>query len=340
MPRAVRIAVLGAGAIGSAIGALLSRSGQDVLLVGRPEQVAAIRTGGLRVAGALGSFAVQVQAGPTLEERPDLALVAVKTQDVAETVRAHRAFLEDVPVVTMQNGLRSDAIVASLLPADKLLSSVVLITATHLAPGSVTIVDRGRLVVGRPHGPRDALVERVASVLGSAVPTTVSDNLEGAHWLKLIMNLNNAIMALTNLTVREVTAIPFLRHLAIRLMREGLQVADAQRVVLESLGDVPVRTIRRVTRLPLPLASFLFASRAGSLGGRYPVLGSTLQSLRRGKPTEIDYLNGEIVRRGHELGIGTPANKRVVELVHDVEKTGRFYTAETLRGALSRPPSG
>jgi 2-dehydropantoate 2-reductase len=336
----VRIAVLGAGAIGSTIGALLSRSGHDVLLVGRSDQVAALRSGGLRVEGALGSFVVPVRAGPTLDERPDIALLAVKTQDVAETVRAHRAFLVDVPVVTMQNGLRSDTIVASLLPPEKLLSSVVLITATYLSPGLVTIVDRGRLLVGRPRGPRDALVERVAPVLGSAVPTTISDNLEGAHWLKLIMNLNNAIMALTNLSVREVTAIPFLRHLAIRLMREGLQVADAEDVILESLGDVPVRTIRRVTRLPMPLASLLFASRAGSLGGRFPVLGSTLQSLRRGKPTEIDYLNGEVVRRGRELGVRTPANGRVVELVHDVEKTGRFYTPEALRGAFPRRPSG
>lgn len=336
----MRVAILGAGAIGSSMGALLARAGQDVTLVGRPDQVAAIRAEGLRVEGAGGSLTVPLRADTALDARPDLALIAVKTQDVAAAVRAHRAFLEDVPVVTMQNGIRSDGIVAEVLPPDKLLSAVVQLTATCLLPGQVTIVDQGLLVLGRPHGPRDALVDQVAAILRSAVPISVSDNLEGAHWLKLIMNLNNAIPAMTNLSVREVTAHPFLRHLAIRLMREGMQVAEAQGVVLESLGGVPVGTVRLLTRLPTPLASRLFASRAGNLGDGWPILGSTLQSLRRGKPTEIDYLNGEIVGRGRELGVRTPANRKAVELVHDIEKTGRFYQPQALRSAFSSAAAG
>jgi 2-dehydropantoate 2-reductase len=336
----MRTAILGAGAIGSSMGALLARAGHAVTLVGRPEQVAAIRMGGLRVDGPVGTFTVPVRAEALLETRPDLALLAVKTQDVSAVVRTHRAFLEDVPVVTMQNGIQSDAIVAEILPLERLLSTVVQVTATYLSPGHVTLLDRGALVLGRPHGRRDALVEQVAGVLRSAVPVSLSDNLEGAHWLKLIMNLNNAIPAVTNLSLREVTANPFLRRLAIRLMREGVLVAEAQGVELESLAGVPVRTVRLLTRLPAPLAARMFASRAGDLGDGWPVLGSTLQSLRRGKPTEIDYLNGEIVRRGRKLGVKTPANEKVVELVHEVEQTGRFSLPEALERSISPPRGG
>ena len=336
----MRIAVLGAGAIGSAVGALLARGGQDVTLVGRPGHVQAIRDRGLRVDGSLGSFTVDVPASESLDFPPDLALLAVKTQDVEAAVRAHRDLLRGVPLVTLQNGIRSDAIVAGLLPADGLLSAVVMVTATYLSPGQVSVVDRGHLVLGRPGGPRDALVTKVASVLNSAVPTSVSDNILGAHWLKLLMNLNNAIPAMTDLSLREVTRDAFLRRLAVGLMREGLAVADRSDVVLAPLDGVSVGTVRLLARLPWPLAARIFAARAGSLGNGMPILGSTLQSLRRGRPTEIDYLNGEIARRGPELGVGTPLNRTAVALVHEVESTGRFFLPEALRERFSAARAG
>ncbi len=327
----MRIAVLGAGAIGSATGALLARTGHEVVLIGRPEVVERVRQAGLQVDGSLGSFSVNLDAATRLDARPDLALLAVKTQDVEAAVRESRGYLEGVPLVTMQNGVRSDSIVASLLPAEYLLSSVVQLTTTYLTPGQVTIVERGHLLLGRPTGPHDALVDRVAAMLDRAVPTTVADDLVGAHWLKLLMNLNNAVPALTNLSLFEVTRDPFLRRLSVRIMREGAAVVDAAGIRLAPLDGVSPRTVRLLTRLPTPLASRVFASRAGRLGGGVPILGSTLQSLRRGKPSEIDYLNGEIVRRGRERGVPTPVNAKVVELVHDIERTGRFYRPEALR---------
>ncbi len=327
----MRIAVLGAGAIGSSVGALLAENGHDVTLVGRPDQVRAIRDGGLQVDGALGGFAARVRAAEALDALPDLALLAVKTQDVEAAVRGSGSHLRDVPLVTLQNGVRSDEIVARQLPPDKLLSAVVMVTATYLEPGRVTLVDRGRLVLGRPHGPRDALAEEIARVLDPAVPTSVSDNLVGAHWLKLIMNLNNALPALSNRTLREVSASPFLRQLAVRLMREGIRVADHGGIRLEPLEGVPLRTVRLLARLPAPWAGRIFAARARRLGGRWPVLGSTLQSVRRGRPTEIDFLNGEIVVQGQRLGVPTPFNATVVELVHEVERSGKFSSPDRLQ---------
>ena len=123
-------------------------------------------------------------------------------------------------------------------------------------------------------------------------------------------------------------------------VREGVAVAERAGIALEPLRDVSVRTLRLLTRLPTPVAARLFASRAGNLGNDWPILGSTLQSLRRGRPTEIDYLNGEIVRRGRELGVPTPRNAKVVELVHGVESTGRFYHPQDLRHAFQAPSQG
>src|SRR5574337_331236 len=190
----LRIAIIGAGAIGSALGTLLARDGQDVTLIGRPAHVAAIRRDGLRVDGYLGEFTVQVKAAETLDFRPDLALLSVKTQDVLAAVRDNLTYLTGVPLVTLQNGVRSDELAASLLPRSQLLSAVVRVAATYLTPGRVTtILEQGVLVVGRPAGPRDAQVNEVAHGLNRVVPTHVSDNIQGAHWLKLIVNLNNAL---------------------------------------------------------------------------------------------------------------------------------------------------
>lgn len=331
----MRIAVLGAGAIGSVLGGLLVKQGHDVTLVARQEQVDAVRAHGLRIDGCLGPLEIPIHATRTLESAPDLVLLAVKTQDVPGALQEHRAHLEGVPIVTLQNGVRSDALVAASLPGAEIVSAVVVVTATYLEPARVTLVERGYLVVGRPPcGPRDALVDRVASVLGAAVPTQVSDNVAGAHWLKLLLNLNNALPALTDEPMGELSGDPFFRGLAIRLMREGLRAVDSARIPLESLGNVTVRQVRFLTRLPTTWAARAFGRQVRGRGGPWPVLGSTLQSLRRGRTTEIDFLNGEIVSLGRGIGMPTPLNARVVELVHEVERTRHFYRPEELRAII------
>jgi 2-dehydropantoate 2-reductase len=228
-----RIAVIGAGAIGCTIGALLSRAHQDVTLIGRPEQVAAIRKAGLHIDGALGELIVQVPVAEKLDFRPDLALLTVKTQDVVPAVQASLSFLKDTPLVTLQNGLRSDDLVAAVLPPHQIVSAVVSIIATYLSPGTITIVSPGSLVIGHPFATDRPLAPMVAEILSQAIPTQTTSNIRGAHWLKLLVNVNNALPAITNLTVQEVYANPYLSQLVIRLLREGLAVVHYQ-----SVGDV------------------------------------------------------------------------------------------------------
>jgi len=329
-----RIAVIGAGAVGCTIGALLSRAGQDVTLIGRPEQVAAIRKGGLQLDGALGRFSVQVPVAEQLDFRPDLALLTVKTQDVVPAVQASLSFLTDTPLVTLQNGLRSDDLVAGVLPPHQIVSAVVSIIATYLTAGTVTVISPGSLVIGHPFAATEPLLPMVAEVLNQAIPTQISANIRGAHWLKLLVNVNNALPAITNCTVQEIYADPYLSQLMIRLLREGLAVVQRAGIKLESLPDVSVALIRLLGRLPVRLAARLASAKVRRTVSTLPVLGSTLQSLRRHRSTEIDYLNGEIVRLGTETGVPTPLNAMVVKMVHRVEKQGRFLGANAIREAI------
>jgi 2-dehydropantoate 2-reductase len=329
-----RIAIIGAGAIGSALGALLHRAGRKVTLIGRPEQVGAIRRDGLRVDGALGAFGVPIAAAEALDFRPELAFLTVKTQDVLAAVQANLAFLTGVPLVTFQNGVRSDELIATVLPAQQLVSAVVNIHANYLTPGTVTVLYPGPLVIGRPFGPNDARVEAIAAILCDAVPTALSDNIRGVHWLKLIVNLNNAFPALTNATFQQIYADPALRQLAVRVMLEGLRVAKQAGIRLESLPDTPAALIQLIEWLPLRLAAMVLAAKARRLENRWPLMGSTLQSLQRKRPTEIDYLNGEVVRLGRELGVATPLNASMVEMVHEIERSGEFWVPAALHDAI------
>ncbi len=322
-----RIAVIGAGAVGCTIGALLRRAGQDVTLIGRPEQLAAICSGGLHIDGALGRFSVQVPVAEKLDFHSDLALLAVKTQDVVPAVKASLSFLTDVPLVTLQNGLRSDDLVAGVLPRHQIVSAVVSTIATYLTPGHVTIISPGSLVIGHPFA--------VAEILSHAIPTRVSANIRGAHWLKLLVNVNNALPAITNFSVQEVYADPYLSQLVIRLLQEGLAVVQRAGIRLESLPDVSVVLMRLLGKLPVKIAARLASAKVRRTASTAPVLGSTLQSLRRHRLTEIDYLNGEIVRLGTEVEVPTPLNAIMVEMVHRVEKQGRFLGVSAIRKAVA-----
>ncbi len=316
------------------MGAALARAGEDVTLIGRAAHLEAIGRDGLRVDGRTGSYVARVNTAEKLGFRPDYAFVTVKTQDVLPALEANRAHLQDAPLVTFQNGVRSDDTAASLLPREQIVSAVVNISATYLQPGAVTVVYPGTLLIGYPFPEGNVPLEPLQALLQHAAPTTVSGNVRGAHWLKLLFNLNNALPAITNTSLHDLYARPKARELSARVIREGLRTVRAAHIRLESLPEVSVNVFRMVGVLPLPLAGLLVAARARRVQGQWPLLGSTLQSLLRGRPTEIDYLNGEIVALGGQMGRPTPLNAGLVELVHEAERTRRFLSVEELCARL------
>lgn len=325
-----RIAIIGAGAIGCGLGFLLNRAGSKVTLIGRPSQVGAVQKNGLKVQGYAGAVTVRLDAAEKLDFRPDLVLLAVKTQDVDNALRENFDYLNAAPLVTLQNGVRSDELAAGFMAKENIISAVVLLHANYLEEGSVTLMYEGGLIVGNPFGQKNFLTVQIADMLNRAIPTHISGNIKGAHWLKLIANLNNALPALINGTFHQVYGNPFLAGLAIRMMREGLNVTKQAGIYLESLPDVSLSLIRAISFLPVRIAAKVTAARVDRMKTPWPLLGSTLQSLRRRRSTEIDYLNGEIVRLGEKVGVPTPLNARVVQLVHQVEQTGTFFSVEEI----------
>lgn len=336
----MRIAVIGAGAVGSALGSLLWRAGEEVVLVGRAAHIAAIRAAGLSVEGVLGGFNATPHAEERLSATPELALLTVKTQDIVAALRANRAMLQDVPIVVLQNGLRGEELAASVVPQAQLVSGVVVLHAQYLVAGHVVLMQSEGLLVGRLSGENDALVGRVRAVLDKAVPTAVTSNIRGARWTKLIVNLNNVLPALCDASFKQVYQDRFLRRLAVGLMREGLAVAQRSGIRLESLPGTSVPLVRLVACLPDALAGAIAARKAAGIETRWPLKGSTWQSVAREKPTEIEYLNGEIVRLGRELGVATPLNERVVALMQRVARERRHLDAREIEQAFGQRGAG
>jgi 2-dehydropantoate 2-reductase len=334
--RRPRIAILGAGAVGSILGSLLWRAGENVVLVGRSAHVAAIRSAGLDVAGVLGGFNATPHAEERLSARPDLALLTVKAQDVVGVLRENAALLEDVPIVMLQNGLSAEELAATVVAADQLVSGVVSLHAEYLVPGHVVLMQSEGLLIGRPNGRNDAVVARIQHTLAQALPTAITSNIRGARWTKLIVNLNNVLPALTGASFKQVYRDRFLRRLAVGLMREGLAVAQRSGVRLESLPGTGVPLVRLIAYLPATLAGVVAARKAAKLETHWPLRGSTWQSVARARPTEIDYLNGEIVRIGKSVHVPTPFNAFVVTLIRRVEAEKRFLTAREIEHALAR----
>jgi len=332
----MKIAVIGAGAIGSVVGGLLSKGREDVTLIGRKPHIYAIRHSGLMLAGPSGKRIIEVKATGKLDFKPDLVLLTVKTQDVAPSINEIKPFLSGVPVVTMQNGVQSDDIVAGILGKENIISCVVAMGSIFLEPGKVSYSypsGKTALLIGDPFSPNRNRLQIISVLLNKALPTEISEDIRGAHWTKLIMNLNNAVMAVRGLPMQECSQYPQIRKLNINLMKEGFKVIKRTGIKLAPVPGIPLFLMKTMVWIPLPISSFVLKSKIKSYG-KLPVLGSTLQSIKRGKNTEIDYLNGEIVKLGKKNGIPTPVNSLIVELVHQTETTGKFLTIDELTKQL------
>lgn len=330
----MRIAVIGAGAVGGTLAALLDRAGHDVEVTARGENLAAIRQHGLRLDGGWGEHVAHVDAGETLSmvpgrpggaPEPDFAILATKAQDAAAALRANREALGTVPVLVAQNGLGGLEAAHQVLPESPLLGGLALFAASYLEPGRVTVTAALPLIVGAGPGASHEVLERIVGVLRGALPIEVTDDIVGAQWTKLLINHVNALPAITALSVQEVIADPGLRRVMTASMRETVRVARRLGIRFGRVQGVNGRILGAIGSAPLALGAWfprLLSSRMGSV----PNPGSTLQSIKRGQLTEIDFLNGAVVAAATKGGVAAPINEQIVRLVHEVERSGAFLT--------------
>jgi len=328
------IAIIGAGAVGSLIGALLARANEHVTIIGRKQHVDYVRANGLHVLGTDTPFTVAVDAAETLVFKPDVAILTVKMQNLEATCRSYAPLLTGIPVITLQNGIQCDTIVQSVLGSSQKVSGIVLFSAQFIKPGEVTLGAPGSIMLGDPFGNNTPALDMAQSLLCMAVPVSITDAVQAARWTKLIMNcMNNTLDAATGLSLNECMDNAILREIGICLVREAFAVLDAAHITPVILPGFNAQALKELVALPMPAASALLQQRMKkSLG--HNIVSSTLQSLRRNKPTEIDYLNAEFVREGERLSVPTPYNRRMVDVIHTIEQTGMFYSPEELKKML------
>ncbi|MFC4243062.1 ketopantoate reductase family protein [Gryllotalpicola reticulitermitis] len=317
----MRIGVIGAGAIGGTIAALLNRAGHDVEVTARGATLAAIRERGLRLDGRWGEHTAAVQTSDRLTRSPDLAFLATKAQDAASALAANAGHLANVPPVVVQNGLEGLETVRRVLPDSPAFGALALYAAQNVEPGRVTITATGTTVVDRSH--------EATALLASVMPARATENFRGAQWTKLVINMVNGTPAATGLSVQQTVADPQLRRIVTGLIREAARAGLAQGIRFDSIQGLNHALVRFVARAPLALGAFLPRLMARRMGA-VPNLGSTLQSITRGQPTEIDYLSGAVVAESAHVGLTAPFNAAITDAVHEVECTGRFFSPETL----------
>ena len=300
--------VVGAGAVGSFFGAMLARAGHSVTLVGRAAHVQAIRDGGLQLHMGGRVEAVRLAAATELAAVRDaeLVLFCVKSPDTDAVAREIAPLLrEGAWVMSLQNGVDNPgAIARHVHGAGRVVVPTVVYVATAMPePGVVKHFGRGDLVVGpltevergdAAHAQRLQALADLFAVAG--VPVRVSPDVMVELWNKLMVNCAyNAISALAQLPYGRMVELPEIRAVQRAIVEEVVAVAAAE-------GQ----------RLPLAEAMAAMERIASAMPAQ---LSSTAQDLARGKPTEIDHLNGHVARRGAALGIATPVNRTLHALV-------------------------
>src|SRR6266436_6327573 len=294
-----RIAVVGAGAVGGYFGGMLARAGAPVIFIGRPPFVDAVRENGLFLDTVQFQEHVKVQASTDLTTARDaeIILFCVKTTDTVETVRAlAKVLAKEAVIVSLQNGV-DNAEQIEAASGLKALPAAVYVAASVPAPGTVKHVGRGDLVLG----PQNEITERVAAVFNRAkIPCRISENLIAELWTKLVWNCAlNALSALGKVTYGEILASADAKQLVETTVYEVLVVAKASGIQPAGLED-PRATLIGAYKV----AESMAATRS-----------STAQDMMRNKKTEIDSLNGFIVRRARELNIAVPINHALFTLV-------------------------
>ncbi len=289
---------MGAGAVGCWYGGMLARAGHAVTLIARPQHVEAIGRDGLRMESRGFDEQVRVTASsaPSAVQGADLVLFCVKSTDTESAGAQIRPFLgANTLVLCLQNGVDNADRLRTALPPQQVAAAVVYVATEMAGPGHVRHHGRGELVI-EPAAGSEAAARALAA---AGIPTEISDNVRGALWAKLIINCAyNAVSAIAQRPYGENVQGAGIRDVMHDVVEECLAVAKADGIHVP--GDMHAVVGKLADSMPLQFSS-------------------TAQDLARGKRSEIDYLNGFIVRRGQAQGIATPVNRVLWALVKLIE---------------------
>lgn len=331
------VPILGAGAIGCGVGQALHEGGLRPLLISNwREHVDAINNNGLRVehpnaaATMVPAEAMTTQALLATGVRYPLIYLTSKSQGTARNAESLQQLLEpDGVVVTLQNGINTDALTATL-GAERVLGGIAIFGAVRPAPGVVRRTGTTSwLVIGELDGVRSERVAAIAALTShSGWETSISNNILGVLWSKVINNgMVNPLAVLGGWTVEELMLHPTARSVSFAMMLEGVAVARARGIRLEPLPSIDIGALA-------DLAARDRASTEADLirfGRLFPSTRvSSLQDLDAGRPSELAWLTGHVVAEGRRIGVPTPCCevvlKAALELEHGRRRTEDFVT--------------
>jgi 2-dehydropantoate 2-reductase len=308
----VSIAIMGAGAIGSAIGGMLARAGHRVTLIGRAPHIREILSNGLHITGIWGEHTVtdlHAMTSPP-DEYQDVVFLTVKSYDTDTAARDALPMIgPDTTVVSMQNGIENVETLAGIVGEARTVGAMAIFGASVPEPGSVEVtVIASETLVGEIDSHLTSRAIDLARMLdGAGIPTKPSGNIMREIWHKALYNIAlNPLSAIFQVTYGQIADNPDTRWLISEMISEAFLVAEAAGVDLGM--DSPDEYLEILWNRKLPPTR--------------DHRSSMLQDIVRGKRTEIDYINGMVVGLGREYGIPTPYNNAVVKIVRAKEVIG------------------
>ena len=328
------IGIAGAGSIGCFVGGMLAAAGHSVALLARPRVIAEIETGGLRLTSfedldrTIPSSALALSEDPSIFSDVGAVLVAVKSADTAEMADIiARHAPADAVIVSLQNGVGNVALLRARLPGRRVLAGMVPFNVVSAGEGRFHRSTSGDIVLEAD----EAGTAQELSVPGLTM--RASNDIDGVQWGKLLVNLNNALNALSGLPLRRQLAQRPWRVLFADQMAEGLAAIRAEGIKPVSSTPIPASWTPPLLRLP----DAIFEMLLGRTMKIDPEARSSMwEDLQRGRRTEIDYLQGVITAIADRRGLQVPLSRRVVALVKSAEAAGQGspgLTPEQIRSA-------
>jgi len=330
----MKAAIFGAGSLGTVMGAYLTKNGVNIDLVNRNKaHTEALKANGARITGTV-DMTVPVHAlfPEEMTGKYDIIFLMTKQLNNRETVTFLKEYLaNDGLIVTLQNGIPEDGI-AEIIGADRTIGCTVEWGATMTGPGESCLSSEPDSLSfhmgGMPGVPQSSL-DKVKSVLEKMCPVDIESNLLGARWSKLLINATfSGLGTVMGGTFGDVTGDPQARELAVRCMKEIIDVGRAAGVTFAPVQGKDIVSLfywsnpvkKAVAKLILPVAMKKHAA----------IEPSMLQDVKKGKPCEVDAINGVVCNWGKKKSVPTPVNDRIVSLIHEIESGKRKPSRENL----------
>ena len=336
------IAIYGAGSMGTVLGAFLQRAGINVDLISHDQtHIGLLKTAGAHIGGTV-SFSTAPFDGKNgqgcallpgeMSKKYDIIFLLTKQRDNAATATMLKQYLSDEGVLcTMQNGVPETGL-AEILGIDRVLGCVCIWGANKRAPGTAELVskaDRVHFKLGCP-GSSPVMLQKVKEILEKVGFVDIVPNFTGARWSKLLINAAfSGISTITGCNFGEIASGKESGNCALHIIRECIEVCRAAGIHIEPVqGTFPARFM--YFKSPLKQSILAFIMRIAMKNYR-DIKSGMLLDLDRGRPCEIDAINGAISKAGRKYHVPTPYNDRIVAMVHAIERGERSYCPENLK---------